>query len=150
MTLMQWNPFREMVSLRNAMDRMFEESFARSIGEWPESTRSGQQISLDMYEKNGNLVIETDLPGINAEDIDINISGKTLAIKGEFKSIDEEERENVYFKERQFGKFHRAVTLPDNVETDNVEAVFEDGVLMLSLPKSEDAKPKQISVTGKS
>lgn len=150
MTLVRWNPFNEMVSLRNAMDRMFDESFARSLGEWPGLSRAELPISLDMYEKNGSLVIQTDLPGLKAEDIEINISGNALTIKGEFKSEEEDERETVHIMERRYGKFQRTVPLPDNVDTDDVEAVFDDGVLKLSLPKSEEAKPKRISVNSRS
>ena len=145
MTLVRWNPLREMVSLRNAMDRLFDERLARSLGEWPESTNARLPISLDMFERDGNLVIKTNLPGLKAEDIDINVSGNTLTIKGEFKSEEEDERDNVHIMERRFGKFHRAVALPDSVDTDDVEAVFEGGVLELTLPKSEEAKPKRIS-----
>ncbi len=150
MTPVLWNPFREMVSLRNAMDSMFEESFARPLGEWPESARTGLPISLDMYEKSNTLIIQANLPGLKAEDIDISVSGNALIIKGEFKSEEEERHDNVHIMERCFGKFQRTVALPESVDTDNVEAVFEDGVLKLSLPKSEEAKPKQISVKSKS
>lgn len=145
MTLESWSPFREIDTLRNEMDRLISERFAR----WSKTMRPGMPISLDMYEKNGSLIIETDLPGLKAEDIQINVSGNSLTIRGEFKSEDEDERGNVYYLERQVGKFQRTVTLPENIDTDRVEAFFDDGVLKLSLPKSGMTHPKKISVKSK-
>ena len=144
-TLIRWNPYREMISLRNSMDQMLDESFIRVFGETSRPSM-GLTIPIDMYERNGDLVIRTDLPGINPEDIDISINDDTLTIKGEFKSDDQEERENVHFQELSYGKFRRAVQLPSRVDPDQAEALFDEGVLKLTLPKTEMSKPRQISV----
>lgn len=144
-TLMRWNPYREMLTMRNAMDQMLDDSFRRVLGETsrPEMPLT---IPIDMFERNGDLVIRTDLPGLSAEDIDIRIEDDMLTIRGEFETEHEEERENVHFQERQFGKFQRAVKLPSRVDPDQAEAMFEEGVLKLTLPKTEMATPKRISV----
>jgi HSP20 family protein len=149
-TITRWNPFREMISLRNTMDQMLEESFNRLLGETADTTTSSLSVPVDMYEKNGDFVIRTDLPGLKAEDIDISIKDDALMIKGEFEREKDEDRENAHFQEIRYGKFQRTVKLPGNVDPDQAEATFEDGVLRLTLPKTEESKPKQISVKARS
>jgi HSP20 family protein len=149
-TITRWNPFREMISLRNTMDQMLEESFNRLLGETTDPAAASLSVPVDMYEKNGDFVIRTDLPGLKAEDIDISIKDDALTIKGEFEREKDEERENVHFQEIRYGKFQRMVKLPGNVDPDRVEAIFEDGVLRLTMPKTEESKLKQISVKARS
>jgi HSP20 family protein len=149
MTLMRWQPFREMMSLRDAMDRLLEESVVRPARGWITS-EVGLRVPLDMYESDGNLVIKADLPGLKAESVDVSIVNDTLTIKGEYQSEEEREEENVHLKERRYGKFQRAIRLPTGVDTEATEATFEDGVLMLTLPKTAEARPKQIPVKTKS
>ena len=145
--LIRRDPFREMVSLRDAMDRLFEESFVRPFGRWPWSEGEGQTLALDMYETGDDLVVEASLPGIKPEDVDISIVGNTLSIKGEVKHEEEKEEEGKYhFRERRYGAFQRVVTLPSDVKVDAAEAVFEHGVLKLTLPKSEAVKPRKITI----
>lgn len=148
MSLTRWDPFREMVSLRDAMDRLFEESFVRPLGSRTFGN-GGLTVPVDMYETDNDLVISAAVPGLKPEDVDISISGNTLTIKGEFKSEEEGERGNWHFQERRYGKFQRSMNLPANVNTDDVDATFENGVLNITLPKVEAAKPKQIPVTVK-
>jgi HSP20 family protein len=105
---------------------------------------------MDMYETDDDVVINADLPGLKPEDVDISVTGNTLNIKGEFRSEEEGERGNVHFQERRYGKFQRSVSLPSGIDTDAAEAEFEDGILKIALPKSEEAKPKQIPVKGRS
>lgn len=147
MSLTRWDPFREMVSLRDAMDRLFEESFVRPSGRSSFGTNGGLTVPVDMYETDDSLVVSASVPGLQPEDVDISISGNTLTIKGEFRSEQEGERGNVHFQERRYGKFQRALGLPANVNADEVEATFDDGILKITLPKAEEAKPKQIPVT---
>ncbi|KPL21833.1 MAG: hypothetical protein AMJ93_08680 [Anaerolineae bacterium SM23_84] len=149
MSLIRWQPFREMMSLRDAMDRLFEESFVRPARGWITS-EVGLQVPLDMYESDGNLVIKADLPGLKAEDVDVSIVNDTLTIKGEYQAEEERQEENVHIKERRYGKFQRAIRLPTSVDSDSTEATFRDGVLELTLPKTAEAKPKQIAVKTKS
>lgn len=145
MALRRWDPWRDMLSLRNAMDRMFE-SFSREYGGETEGREFALTVPVDMYETGDNLVVKTDLPGLKPEDVDISIAGSTLSIKGEFRAEEEGERKNVHFRERRYGRFQRSVRLPSNVDTDATEASFVEGVLTVTVPKKEEAKPKQISV----
>lgn len=146
MSLTQWDPFREVLSLRDAMDRLFEESFVRPFRTWPWSIDGGVSVPMDMYETDENLIITAVVPGLKPEDVDISISGNTLTIKGEFRAEEEGKRGNVHFQERRYGKFQRSVTLPSTVDTEKVEAAFENGILKVTLPKTEEAKPKHIPV----
>jgi HSP20 family protein len=146
MTLMRWEPLREMVSLREAMDRLFDESFVRTRGRSSERKVSKLPVSMDMFETDDNLNFDIDLPGLDPEDIDITIDNDNLTIKGEYRDDEESTRGNVHFRERRYGKFQRSVSLPTSVNAGAAEAKFQDGVLKLTLPKAEEAKPKQIPV----
>ena len=137
-----------MVSLRDAMDRLFEESFVRPSGERPMG--EARTLALDMYETEDDLVVETSLPNIGPDDVDISIVGNSLTIKGEMEREEEkEEKGKDYFRERRYGAFQRTVSLPVEVNADEAEATFENGVLKLSLPKVEEAKPKRITAKAK-
>jgi HSP20 family protein len=144
MTLMRRDPFSETVPLREAIDRIFEESFLRP-GEWlSRSARS--DLALDVYETGDKLVVKAALPGIKPEDVDITIDGSTLAIKGEYKA-EEVQKENQYHRrELRSGSFERVITLPDRFQTEKAEASFENGLLTLTIPKAEQAMVKHIKV----
>ena len=148
MSLVRWDPFREVVSLRDAMDRLFEESL---VG-LPAAVRGGiRALALDICETDDNLVVEASLPGFKPEDVDISVVGSTLNIKAESKSEEEKEETGKYhYRERRWGSFQRSVTLPTEVDANKAEAAFENGVLKLTLPKVEEAKPKRIEVKAKS
>jgi len=148
MSMIRWEPFREMTSLRDAMDRLFQESFVRPARGWVTS-EIGLRVPVDMYDADGELVIKADLPGLKAEDVDVSISDDTLTIKGEYRAEEEREEENMHIKERRYGKFQRAIRLPSGVDTEAAKANFEDGVLKLTLPKTAEAKTKQIPVESK-
>jgi HSP20 family protein len=150
MALARWDPFRDMVSLRDAMDRLFEESFVRPLPAWSRKAERALGLSADMYETDDNLIINADLPGVKPEDVDISIRDNVLTIQGEYKSEEENEDGNVHFRERQYGRFQRSIALPSNINTEATEATFEEGVLKMTLPKAEEAKPKQIPVKTKS
>jgi HSP20 family protein len=150
MTLMRWSPYREMVSLRDAIDRLFEQSLVRPFRGWSERAESELDVSVDMYETDDDLVISAELPGLKPEDVDISLTDSRLTIKGEFQTEDEGERGNVRYQERRYGKFERSFTLPTGIDTEAIEAEFEDGVLKVTLPKPEETKPKQIAIKAKS
>ena len=150
MTLMRWSPYREMVSLRDALDRLFERSLAQPFRDWPEQTDSGRAVLVDVYESNGNLVVNAELPGLKPEDVDISLTDDRLTIQGEFQTEDEGERGNMFYQERRYGRFERSFALPTGIDTDAINAEFEDGVLTVTLPKPEEAQPKKIPVTTKS
>jgi HSP20 family protein len=127
------------------MDQLFQESFVQPWGRWPAFAEEGV-LPVDVYETEDSVVVEAACPGIKPEDVDISITGDTLTIKGETKFEEKVERENYIRQERRYGSFCRAVTLPGGLENDKAEADFEDGVLTITFPKSEEMKPKSIKV----
>jgi len=147
MDLVRWDPFREMTSLRDAMDRLFEDSFVRPSRLWIDSGRG--QLPLDMYQTSNEVVVKATLPGFKPEEVDISITGDTLTIKAEHKEEQEVKDEDYFYKERRYGAFSRSVPIPVQVKSDKAEAIFENGILTLTLPKAEEVKPKQIKVKAK-
>jgi HSP20 family protein len=143
--LTRFDPFSEMVTLRQAMDRLFEDSFVSPLtlrsynGEAPGP-------ALDVHETGDEIVVSAALPGIKPEDVDITITGQTLSIRGEFKADEKVERDQYLYRERRFGTFHRQLQLPVRVQGDAATATFENGVLTLTIPKAEEVKPRQIQI----
>jgi HSP20 family protein len=146
--LVRWEPFRDLVSLREAMDRLFEESFVRPQTDWLAPTEAGA-LAVDMYETDDAVVVKSAIPGIKPEDIDIIVAGDTLTIKGETKSEEEVKEENYVRREMRYGSFARTLAVPTSVVADKAEAEFENGVLTLTLPKAEEVKPKAIQIKAK-
>jgi HSP20 family protein len=143
-SLMRWYPFPEMRSLRGRMDRVFDDFFrGPRLVPW-ESTELA--FPLDVYETDESLVVKAPLPGVRPEDVDISITDDILTIKGETKSEEEVKRENYHRRELRYGSFCRSVPLPTQVEHEKTEAVFEQGILTVTLPKTAEAKPKTIKV----
>jgi HSP20 family protein len=144
MSITRWEPFSELVTLRDAMDRLFEESFVRPgrLLTWP----GAGTVPVDMYEQDGNVIVKAPLPGVKPEDVDISVVGDTLTIKGETKEEREVKEENIIRRERRFGAFSRSLSLPTPVDTSKASATFENGVLTLTMPVAEEAKPKQIKI----
>ena len=141
-----WQPMRDMVTLRQEMERLFEESMVRP--EWSETTQEQvARLPLDAYSTQEEIVILASLPGVKPEDVEITIEGDTLSIKGAIP----EPPENVDYilRERRFGPFSRMLTFNIPVEADKTEATFRDGLLTLSVPKAEEIKPRTIKVTTK-
>ena len=146
-TLVRFDPFREMTTVRDMMDRVFDRDFLRAGNGWPLLKEDIGTLALDLYETDDDLVIEASLAGVDPKDVDISITGNLLTIKGETKKEEEKEEEGkYYYRERRYGAFHRSVTLPVDVDADKVKAVFEKGELKLTLPKMEAIKPKRIEV----
>jgi len=147
MSITRWEPFTELISLRDAMDRLFEESFVRPsrlLGAPVAGT-----VPLDIYQQDNNIIVKASVPGVKPEDIEVTVLGDTLTIKGEMKEEKEIKEEHVIRRERRFGAFSRSVTLPTPVDTNKASATFENGVLTLTLPVAEEAKPKTIQVKAK-
>jgi HSP20 family protein len=145
MDLVRWEPFREMMSLRDAMDRLFEDSFVRPSRFWPDQMGRGE-LPIDMYQTANDVVVKASLPGVKPEEVNITITGDTLTIKGEHKEEQEVKQEDYFRKERYYGAFSRSLILPVQVQSDKAEATFENGILTLTLPKAEEVKPKQIKI----
>lgn len=146
-SLMRWDPGNDMISLRDMMDRLFEDSFVR--------TRSGSMLpragdlAVDLVETKDDVVVKATLPGVKPEDVELTITGDTLSIRGETKEEKETKDENYIRRERRYGSFSRSIQLPAGLQTDKAEASFENGVLTLKLPKSDQVKPKSIKVKAK-
>ncbi len=146
--LVRWEPFRDLISLREAMDRLFEESFIRPRVGWLAPLGAGA-LAVDMYETDQDVVIKSSVPGVKTEDLDITITGDTLTIKGETKTEEKVEKANYIRQERRYGAFCRSLTLPTTIVAEKAKAEFENGVLTLTLPKAEEVKPKTIKVKAK-
>jgi HSP20 family protein len=106
-------------------------------------------LAVDMYETDEAVIVKSAVPGLESEDLDINITGDTLTIKGESREEEEIEEENYFCRERRYGAFSRSLTIPVSIVPDEAEAEIEDGVLTLTLPKAEEVKPKAIEVKSK-
>ncbi|MBI3947955.1 MAG: Hsp20/alpha crystallin family protein [Armatimonadetes bacterium] len=150
MALTRWSPMGEMTRMREEMDRLFDRFFApmERRMELPETfMATGWVPSIDMYDRNGDLVVEAELPGIKKEDVDISVEDSTLTIRGEMKREEEKKEEGLYRSERHYGRFVRSIPLPTSVKSDQVKAKFEHGVLCITLPKAEEVrKGKKIVV----
>jgi len=145
--LTRHDPLGEMVSLRHAMDRLFEDSFVNPMS-W-RTIAGGDSITpaLDVHETPDHIVITAALPGIRPDDVEITMVGQTLTLRGEFKEDEQVQREQYLYRERRYGTFNRTLQLPVRVEGDKAEATFTDGVLTLRVPKAEEVKPRQIRIT---
>jgi HSP20 family protein len=146
--MIRWDPGREMMSLREAMDRLFEESFLQP-GPYSGAEARAGMLPLDVYETENEVVVKATVPGVRPEDIDVTLTGDLLTIKGEFKSEEKTEKRNYLRQERRYGSFSRQINLPAGVKGDQCKATFENGVLTLELPKAEAAKAKSIKVVAK-
>ena len=147
MSIVRWEPLGDLMILREAMDRLFQESFVHPGREWlagPKGT-----LALDMYETEDSVVVKSSIAGVEPDDVSITISGNVLSISGETKTEEEVKEDDYIRRERRYGSFSRSVTLPEGVEADKAEASFDDGVLTLSIPKTPEAKPKVVKVKSK-
>ena len=148
MAVERWDPFREMVSLRDAMNSLLHESFVRppsGPGQAGPAT-----LALDVAENENEFVIHASLPGVKPEDLQIAVHGDVLTIRGESKFEEEKKGHTWHLRERRHGTYQRSLSLGTPVNTDKANAQFEQGVLTLTLPKAEAAQPKQIKVGGPS
>ena len=134
----------ELNRLRREIDRLFEEPF--SFLAPSTSFFEGWTPAVDIYEDNDKYVVKAALPGMKKEDIDVSLDGNTLTISGERKQEEQKQEGESYRSERFFGRFQRSITLPTAVQANKIEAAYKDGVLNVTLPKVEEAKPKQIQI----
>lgn len=145
MDLVPWRPFgKELSTLRKEMDDLF----GRFFGEFPLARRMAEEWapSVDISETKNNFVVKAELPGLEAKDINVSISGDMLTIKGEKKKEEEEKDEHHHYVERYYGSFQRTFQLPSTVKTEKIDATFDKGVLKIKLPKKPEAKKKEIEV----
>jgi HSP20 family protein len=146
MALIRWDPFREMSSLQERMNRLMSDFRTRSPFGEEEMAQGAWIPAVDIYETKESIVLNVELPGVTKEDIALEVKDSTLTIKGEKKLEKNVKEENFHRLERSYGSFTRAFTLPSTVQQDKVKAKFRDGILEIMLPKAEEAKPKQIKV----
>lgn len=135
-----WPTLGRLTDLREEIDRFFEAPLSRT------SEFLGWTPAFDVYEEKNNFVVKAELPGMTKEDMNVSLHDGNLIISGERKSETKNEGTEVYRAERFFGKFQRAVALPATVAVNNVKAEYKDGILTVTLPKSEEAKPRQVEV----
>jgi HSP20 family protein len=144
--LTRWEPVREMMSLREAMDRLFDDAFTR-----PVNLRDGgwSAPAIDMYQTDDEVVVKAALPGFQADEVQINVTGDVLTLRGEIKHEEEKKERSWHIREHRWGSFERSISLPTDVVADRANADFTNGILTISLPKAEEVKPKTITVKAK-
>jgi HSP20 family protein len=148
MSITRWDPWGEMVSLRDAMDRLLSESFIRPRGEGGGAT--AVSLAVDVREEGDNFVVTAPVPGVAPDDVEITVLGDTVRIRGERRDERQEgdEGKRWLVREQRFGSFERMVRLPTPVKADGARAEFKDGILTIALPKTEEAKERRIPVHG--
>lgn len=143
-TIVRWQPANELVSLRDAMNRLFEDSWVGSRG-W-NLPNAWSEPTVDVYEDKDNVVVKAAIPGFKPEDVDITLTGNTLSLTGELKEESEQKDTNYLRRETRTGSFSRTIELPTGLQSDKADAKFENGILTITLPKAEEIKPKSIKV----
>jgi HSP20 family protein len=144
MAIQLWDPFTESVSLRDAVNSLFQENFLRPTNLW---ARDGASVlPVDICESQNEFVIKASLPGVHPDNVQISVQGGMLTIRGEIQAEDEKNGGTWRIRERRLGLFQRSFTLGTPVDADQAEARYENGILTLKIPKAEDAKPRQIKV----
>jgi len=141
------SPFGELVTLRQAMDRLFEDSFVRPRTSWAAGTGEGAALPLDVTTTPDSLVVEAALPGARPDDVEITVEDGTLTIRATTASERREGEGDYLVQEIRRGEFSRSISLPSGLEADRAEASFENGVLSLRIPKAEQVKPRQIRIS---
>ena len=146
MELVKWNPFSEMNDLRHFVNHMFGDMTTpaavngRGLGQW------NWNPVVDIYDNDESIVIKAELPGIDRKDLSIDVKDRVLTLKGERSTDKEVKEEKFYRRERAYGSFQRAFSLPVDVDADKIEATYADGLLKIEIPKPATQKPKQITV----
>jgi HSP20 family protein len=142
MSMKRWDPWAEMMTLREAMGQLLEDSYVHPTSQ----SVTGDRLLLDVYEDADNIEVEAAMPGLRPEDVDITIHGDVLTIKGQHKAQTERKQGNYLVREQRSGNFYRSVQLPVQVDAEKARANFENGILHLTLPKAESTKPRTIRI----
>ncbi|MFL6429457.1 MAG: Hsp20/alpha crystallin family protein [Acidobacteriaceae bacterium] len=146
MAIVRWDPFREVVSLQNRLNSLFQD-YSRGQNDDEVLSAASFAPPVDIYEDDQKLALKLEVPGVRQEDIDIQVEGRTLTVRGERKFEREEKQENFHRVEHRYGTFARSFTLPNSVDAENVKATYDAGVLQLEFPKKAEAKPRQIKIS---
>ena len=145
MTLYRWEPYRDVLALRNRVNTLFQD-FSRESGETEQVATAGFVPPVDIFEDEHKVVLKLEIPGVRQEDLDVRIENTTLSVKGERHFQSEGKEENFHRVERRYGSFYRAFTVPTTVDPESIKADYDTGVLRLELQKRQESKPKQIKV----
>lgn len=145
MTIVRWSPMRDILNIQEEMNRIFN-NFAR-----PSEGQRGVLWSpqVDIYESDDGITVELEIPGMSKDDVNIRIQDNVLTLKGEKKQDEDTKGKNFHRVERSYGTFERSFSLPSSIQTDRVRATTKDGVLTITLPKAEEAKPREIAIAVK-
>jgi len=141
----RWDPFREFSTLQDRMNSLFRQNYGTE-GREESLTTSSFAPAVDVYEDEHQVTLKIEVPGVDEKDIDVRIENNVLTVHGERKFEKEEKEENFRRVERRYGSFTRTFTLPNTVDSENVQASYDKGILKIALPKKSEAKPKQIKV----
>lgn len=148
MAIVRWEPYRDLMSLHERMNTMFNEFFAGGSGDREEDAAEGTwSPAVDIHETEDDIILKCELPGMKQVDIQIEIRENVLTIKGERMQESEAEKDNYHRVERAFGAFHRSFTLPGAIKQEKVKATYKEGVLKVAMPKAEATKPKRIKIS---
>ncbi len=143
--LIRWEPVREMMTLREAMDRLFDDAFTRPLS----MSAVSAMPAIDLYQTVDEIVVKAALPGLKPDEVQISVTGEVLTLRGEFKQQEEKKEATWHMREQRYGSFERSIMLPTEVQTDKAKADFENGILTVSLPKAEAVKPRTINIKAK-
>jgi HSP20 family protein len=147
--LTRWEPGREVMTLRDAMDRLFDDAFTRPFSLMREGGSTLSSPAIDMYQTNNEVVVKAALPGFKADEVQINVTGDILTLRGEVKQEEEKKDRSWHIREHRWSSFERSVRLPTGVISDKAQADFQNGILTITLPKLEEVRPKTITVKAK-
>jgi len=146
MSIVRWDPFRDVTTLQDRINRIFNESFGRSRDFEDEVSLYDWRPAVDIYETDDGIVLKVELPGINKADVSVEVKDNVLTLKGE-RLLDPAIKDDQYYrKERSFGKFNRSFSLQEQIKSDLIKASFKDGILTIEVPRPEEEKPKQVTV----
>ena len=148
MSLTQWDPFRELLSLQERMNRLFDQTFSRSRSQAGEFDGGTWSPAVDLYESQDNLILKAELPGVEQSEIELRVDSNRISLRGERRLKEAVNQEHFHRMERAFGPFSRSFTLPTPVDAENVKAEFKNGILMVVLPKRVDKDSKHIPISG--
>ena len=141
-TITRWDPVNEMLSLREAMSQLFEDSYVAS----PRSAQGSFAPALDLSESEDGFLVEMAIPGLKPEDLQITFENNVLTVKGQVHQAKDDKKRTYHRTERRYGSFQRSITLPITVKGDSIQAALTDGILRLEIPKAEEVKPRRITV----
>ncbi|MDI6715528.1 MAG: Hsp20/alpha crystallin family protein [Actinomycetota bacterium] len=138
----RWDPWRELTAMQAELSKLFE----RAFGTGESSHLAGWTPAIDMLERDQSIVVRVELPGLEAEDVEVTVVDNTLRIHGERKFVDETKEDRYYRIEQRYGSFERVIQLPVKIDANGVKATFQKGILEIDLPKAEEARPKPIKI----